>query len=150
MLSLAFWAAERRLPVKIVFGVDDDTMESVVLQLLRERGLTLGLAESVTGGLVAGRITNVPGSSDVLRGGVVSYASDVKYSVLGVPEGAVKGLRVRHVKTNAESVLPVRGIFVAIGHIPNTGPFAPPLDVDEGGFHTWQHVLHATEIHIAD
>jgi len=72
-----------------VFGVDDDTMESVVLQLLRERGLTLGLAESVTGGLVAGRITNVPGSSDVLRGGVVSYASDVKYSVLGVPEGPV-------------------------------------------------------------
>ena len=87
---LGRWEAEvRALVGDIVFGVDDDTMESVVLQLLRERGLTLGLAESVTGGLVAGRITNVPGSSDVLRGGVVSYASDVKYSVLGVPEGPV-------------------------------------------------------------
>ena len=57
--------------------------------LLKDRGLTLGLAESVTGGLVAGRITNVPGSSAVLRGGVVSYASEVKFDVLGVPEGPV-------------------------------------------------------------
>jgi len=73
----------------LVFGVDDDTMESVVLQLLRERGLSLGLAESVTGGMVAGRITGVPGASDVFRGGIVSYASDVKYELLGVPEGPV-------------------------------------------------------------
>ena len=58
----------------------------------------------------------------------------VPVEVLGVPEGAVKGLRVRNVKTNAESVLPVRGIFVAIGHVPNTGPFAPPLEVDSGGY----------------
>ena len=64
-------------------------MESVVLQLLRERGLSLGLAESVTGGLVAGRLTNVPGASEVFRGGVVSYASEVKFAVLGVPEGPV-------------------------------------------------------------
>ena len=62
----------RNVPFTVALGAD--TMESVVLQLLRERGLTLGLAESVTGGLVAGRITNVPGSSDVLRGGVVSAA----------------------------------------------------------------------------
>jgi nicotinamide-nucleotide amidase len=72
-----------------VFGVDDDTMESVVLQLLRERGLSLGLAESVTGGLVAGRLTSVPGASDVFRGSVVSYASEVKFDVLGVPVGPV-------------------------------------------------------------
>ena len=73
----------------IVFGVDGDTMESVIVGMLRDRGLTLGLAESVTGGLVSGRITNVPGSSAVLRGGVVSYASEVKFSVLGVPNGPV-------------------------------------------------------------
>jgi len=84
------WDAEvRSLVDDIVFGVDDDTMESVVLQMLRERGLSLGLAESVTGGLVAGRITNVPGASEVFRGSVVSYASEVKYEVLGVPEGPV-------------------------------------------------------------
>jgi len=72
-----------------VFGVDGDTMESVVLELLRERGLTLGLAESVTGGLVGARLTGVAGSSDVLRGSVVSYASEVKFGVLGVPVGPV-------------------------------------------------------------
>jgi len=84
------WDAEvRSLVDDIVFGVDDDTMESVVLQLLRERGLSLGLAESVTGGLVAGRITNVPGASEVFRGSVVSYATEVKHEVLGVPEGPV-------------------------------------------------------------
>jgi nicotinamide-nucleotide amidase len=84
------WDAEvRTLVGEIVFGVDDDTMESVVLQLLREKGLTLGLAESVTGGLVAGRITGVPGASEVFRGSIVSYASDVKFNLLGVAEGPV-------------------------------------------------------------
>ncbi|MEY3986687.1 MAG: hypothetical protein RL080_27 [Actinomycetota bacterium] len=73
----------------VVFGVDADTMESVVLDLLRSRGLTLGLAESVTGGLVAGRLTNVAGSSVVLRGSIVSYASEVKFDVLGVTPGPV-------------------------------------------------------------
>jgi nicotinamide-nucleotide amidase len=84
------WDAEVRSILGVqVFGIDDDTMESVVLQLLRERGLTLGLAESVTGGLVAGRLTAVAGASDVLRGSIVSYASEVKFDLLGVPEGPV-------------------------------------------------------------
>ena len=73
----------------IVFGVDTDTMESVVLDLVRSYGWTLGVAESVTGGLIAGRLTNVPGSSEVFRGGVISYASDVKFDVLGVDRGPV-------------------------------------------------------------
>lgn len=72
-----------------VFGVDSDTMESVVLNLLRDRGWSLGLAESVTGGLVAGRLTGVPGASEVFRGAVVSYASDVKFDLLDVSEGPV-------------------------------------------------------------
>ncbi|MBM3827350.1 MAG: competence/damage-inducible protein A [Actinobacteria bacterium] len=74
---------------EIVFGRDGQTMESVVLDQCRDRGLTLGLAESVTGGLVAGRLTAVPGASDVLRGSVVSYASEVKFDLLGVPRGPV-------------------------------------------------------------
>jgi nicotinamide-nucleotide amidase len=73
----------------VAFGADDDTMESVVVELLRERGWTLALAESVTGGLVAARVTDAPGASEVLRGGVVSYATDVKFNVLDVPEGPV-------------------------------------------------------------
>ena len=73
----------------VVFGFDADNMESVVLNLLREQGLTLGLAESVTGGLVSGRLTSIPGASDVLRGSVVSYSSEVKFDLLGVPRGPV-------------------------------------------------------------
>jgi nicotinamide-nucleotide amidase len=73
----------------IVFSENDETMEEVVLRLLRERGLTMATAESVTGGLIASRLTDVPGASDVFRGSVVSYASEVKYDVLGVPEGPV-------------------------------------------------------------
>ena len=72
-----------------VFGVDNDTMESVVLDLLRAQGWTLALAESVTGGLVSGRLTGVAGASEVYRGAVVSYASEAKFDVLGVEEGPV-------------------------------------------------------------
>ena len=73
----------------LVFGVDDETMEHAVGALLLERGLTLGLAESVTGGLVAARLVSVPGASAWFRGSVVAYASEVKFDVLGVPEGPV-------------------------------------------------------------
>jgi nicotinamide-nucleotide amidase len=84
------WDADVRVVVgEHVFGVDDETMESVTLALLRARGLSLAVAESVTGGLVAGRLTAVPGASDVVRGAVVSYASEVKFDLLGVPVGPV-------------------------------------------------------------
>jgi nicotinamide-nucleotide amidase len=84
------WDARLRAEIgEIVFGTDDDTMESVVLAMLEQHGWTLGVAESVTGGLMGGRLTNVPGSSRVFRGGVISYASDVKFDVLGVEPGPV-------------------------------------------------------------
>ncbi len=76
--------AVRAILGDLVFGVDDETMESVVLDLLRKRGLTLGLAESVTGGLVASRLVATPGTSDVLKGSIVAYMTDVKRSLLGV------------------------------------------------------------------
>jgi nicotinamide-nucleotide amidase len=71
----------------VVFGVDDEAIEDAVALALG--GLTLGLAESLTGGLVASRLVNVVGASSWFRGAVVSYASEVKYNVLGVPEGPV-------------------------------------------------------------
>ena len=84
------WDAEVRAVVgSLIFAVDDQTMESVVLDLLRARGLTLGLAESVTGGLVGARLTGIAGASSVFRGSIVSYATEVKYRVLGVDEGPV-------------------------------------------------------------
>ena len=58
----------------------------------------------------------------------------VPVEVRGVPEGAVSGLKVKHVKTGAESVLAVKGIFVAIGHVPNTEPFKSAVDTDDQGY----------------
>ena len=73
----------------LVFGEDDQTMESAVADRLHAAGLTFAVAESMTGGMVAARFTDVPGVSAVFRGGIVSYASDVKWSLLDVPEGPV-------------------------------------------------------------
>jgi len=73
----------------VVFGVDDEAIEDAVARALAVDGLTLGLAESLTGGLAASRLVNVPGASAWFRGSVVSYASEVKFDVLGVAEGPV-------------------------------------------------------------
>ncbi len=69
-----------------VYGVDVDNLESVCVALLKERGATLAAAESCTGGLIAKRVTDVPGASAVFLGGVVSYTNGVKANVLGVPQ----------------------------------------------------------------
>ncbi|QIM21209.1 CinA family protein [Phycicoccus sp. HDW14] len=61
-----------------------------LVRLLTERGLTVATAESLTGGLVCAALTDVPGASAVVRGGVVSYATDVKASVLGVDAGLLE------------------------------------------------------------
>ena len=79
----------RALLGDIVFGADDETMEDAVGNLLRAGGLTLGLAESLTGGLVGSRLTNAVGASDWFRGSIVAYSSEVKYDLLDVPEGPV-------------------------------------------------------------
>lgn len=63
----------------------EEPIEAHVLGLCRERGWTLGTAESCTGGLVAARLTGIPGSSDVFRGGVVAYGNEVKEGELDVP-----------------------------------------------------------------
>jgi len=73
----------------VVFGIDDEAIEDAVARALASEGWTVGLAESVTGGLAASRLVNVPGASAWFRGSVVSYASQVKFDVLGVPEGPV-------------------------------------------------------------
>ncbi len=77
-------AAIRKLLGEYIFGVDEDTMEAVIGRLLRERQATLAVAESCTGGLIASRITDVPGASDYFLGSVVAYSNDLKQVVLGV------------------------------------------------------------------
>jgi nicotinamide-nucleotide amidase len=72
-----------------VFSVDGRAIEMVVGEMLKARGLTIGLAESCTGGLVAARLTEVPGSSTYVRGGVIAYSNDVKIAALGVPAAMI-------------------------------------------------------------
>jgi len=73
----------------LIFGRDDEELEQVVARLLRDRGLTLAVAESCSGGLVAHRLTNVPGSSRYFDRGVVAYSNRSKTEVLGVPADLV-------------------------------------------------------------
>ena len=77
----------RELLGDVVYGADIPSLEAAVLPLLNAQGLTLGTAESCTGGLIAKRFTDLPGASAVFRGGVVSYTDAVKHSILGVPQG---------------------------------------------------------------
>ena len=81
-------AIGRLMPVvgEWVYGIDAGSLEEVVSALLREKGLTLAAAESCTGGLIAKRMTDLPGASQVFLGGVVSYTNFVKANVLGVPQ----------------------------------------------------------------
>jgi nicotinamide-nucleotide amidase len=85
----------------LVFGVDDETMEHAVGVLLEAHGLTLGLAESISGGLMGARLTDVAGASGFFRGSIVSYDSNVKFDLLGVPEGPVVGAEAAEAMASA-------------------------------------------------
>ena len=134
-------ARVRALIGEAVFGADDDTMESVVLGLMRSRGLTLGLAESVTGGLISARLTDVPGASDVLRGAVVPYDRALKIGVLGAPD--VAAVSKEMVLAMAAGACRVLGADVGLATSGAAGPDphegAPPgtvwigLHLDGGG-----------------
>lgn len=93
------------------YGEGDTTMEAVVGSMLKERGLTIALAESCTGGLIGHRITNVPGSSTYLKGGIVAYANEVKQQSLVVRaetldvHGAVSEETAVEMATGARRVL---------------------------------------------
>ena len=65
-------------------------LEKEIGGLLREKGLTLGVVESATGGLISHRITNVPGSSDYYKGSVTAYSNETKTKVVGVKEETIK------------------------------------------------------------
>jgi nicotinamide-nucleotide amidase len=85
--------AAERLRARVgesIYGEGDDDLASVVLGLCRSRKLTIGVAESCTGGLLGARLTAIAGSSDVVQGGVISYANSVKSEVLGVDSSLIE------------------------------------------------------------
>jgi competence/damage-inducible protein CinA-like protein len=108
-----------------VFSRDERPTAELVLSLLRERGLTLGTAESCTGGLVAARLTEVPGSSEVFRGAIVAYANEVKAAQLGVGDevlaehGAVSAETAAAMAHGARAAL---GVSVAVSVTGIAGP----------------------------
>jgi nicotinamide-nucleotide amidase len=104
----------------IVFGVDDESMEVAVANQLISRGVTFGVAESLTGGLIASRLVNVAGASTWFRGGVVAYHSQVKFDVLGVPVGPV--VSEAAAVAMAEGVCRVTGSDVGLGITGVAGP----------------------------
>ena len=124
-------AALRRRFGQLIYGVDVPSLESVCLELLKERSLTVSVAESCTGGLLAQRLTDLPGASAAFKGGVVSYWSQVKHDVLGVPNdllfqyGAVSDPVARAM---AEGVRTLMGSDLALSVTGVAGP-----DSDERG-----------------
>ncbi|MFQ5962093.1 MAG: competence/damage-inducible protein A, partial [Candidatus Methylomirabilales bacterium] len=89
--QLELWEAKLRDRLgDPVFGVDEERLEEAVGRLLRTQGKTVAVAESCTGGLVAHRITNIPGSSDYFERGVVSYSNRAKVELLGVPVSLIE------------------------------------------------------------
>jgi nicotinamide-nucleotide amidase len=104
----------------LVFAVDDETMESEVLRLCEERGWSLGVAESLTGGFIGARLTNVPGASRTFRGSIASYATEVKRAVLGVTADLV--VSEDAVKQMAQGAQRVLGADVGIAVSGVAGP----------------------------
>jgi nicotinamide-nucleotide amidase len=108
-----------------VFSHDERSTAELVLDLLRERGLTLGTAESCTGGLVATRVTEVPGSSAVFFGSIVSYSDSVKRERLGVPADVLVAHGAVSAETAAAMALGARealGVDVAVAITGVAGP----------------------------
>jgi nicotinamide-nucleotide amidase len=117
----------------LVFGIDRETVEAVLLKSLEERGWTLAVAESATGGLIAARLTEVPGASKVFRGGVVAYAPELKAALLGVDEAWLRGhglVSEATARRMAEGVADRLGAEAAIAVTGSAGP--EPLEQPVG------------------
>ncbi len=136
-----------------VIGVDVDSLEEVCFALLKDRGLTVGTAESCTGGLLAKLLTDLPGSSAVFRGGVVSYTNGVKAGLLGVPQdlldryGAVSPQVAEAMARGAKAAL---GCDIALSTTGVAGPDADdrgnPIGLVYLGL-AWGDQCRVTEFH---
>ncbi len=116
----------------LVFSGSDEPMEGVVGRLLLDRGLTVAVAESLTGGLLASRMVTVAGASEWFKGGVVAYASEVKFDVLDVPEGPV--VSEAAAKAMADGVRKLLGADVGLS---TTGVAGPTMQEDQPPGTVW-------------
>ena len=117
----------RRRLGRLVFATGADTIERIVLRLCAERGWTLATAESATGGLVSAALTSVPGSSEVVRGGIVAYHPDLKTGLLGVDPAILDGFGLVSAETALAMAAGARralGADVAVAVTGSAGPDA--------------------------
>ena len=105
-----------------IFAVDHETMESVVLDQLKAQSLTFATAESITGGMIGSRLTEIPGSSDSYIGSIVAYDADVKRSLLNVPKD-ISVVSQEAVETMALGVCAVMGADVSVAVSGAAGPY---------------------------
>jgi nicotinamide-nucleotide amidase len=115
----------RRALAEHLFAEDERPVEELVLDAARAAGLTVGVAESATGGLVAARLTSVPGASDVFRGGVVAYDNDVKVGQLGVPHETLATHGAVSVETATAMAAGARAALGADVAVSDTGIAGP-------------------------
>jgi nicotinamide-nucleotide amidase len=97
---------------EFIYGIDVDSMENALVMHLRERGMTLACAESCTGGLIAKRITDLAGCSDVFLGGCVTYANEAKEKLIGVKRETLEAFGAVSEQTAREMA---RGVRLALG-----------------------------------
>ncbi|HEV3407382.1 MAG TPA: nicotinamide-nucleotide amidohydrolase family protein, partial [Gaiellaceae bacterium] len=114
-----------------VYADDERSVAEIVLELCRERGLTLATAESCTGGLVGARLTAVPGASDVYVGGVVAYSNDVKSAHLRVPEDVLASHGAVSAEAAEAMAAGARAAFEADAAIAVTGIAGPGGGTEE-------------------
>jgi len=115
----------RRVVGDFIYGENEESLEEVVGKLLKEKNKTLALAESCTGGLIANRITNVPGASQYFLGGVVAYSNAVKMSELGVSEETLQKFGAVSAETALEMAQGVRNKFKSDWALAVTGIAGP-------------------------
>jgi nicotinamide-nucleotide amidase len=112
----------------IVYGVDADSLEQVVLELLLEKSLTLSTAESCTGGSIAKRMTDLKGSSAVFAGGAVTYVTESKTAVLGIAPEFIREYGVISGELAAEMAKQARLLFNSALAVSTTGLAGPDGD----------------------
>ena len=117
----------RQMEVAVIGGGDSAAEEALFLTRFASKVYLVHRRDSL-------RASKIMAERATSHAKIQPVWDSVPVEVAGVKEGSVSGLKVKNLKTGTESVLPVKGIFVAIGHVPNTGPFASVLDVDENGY----------------
>ncbi len=117
----------RRMDVAVIGGGDSAAEEALFLTRFASKVYLVHRRDSL-------RASKIMAERAMSHEKITCVWDSVPVAVEGVAQGAVSGLRIKNLKSGAESVLAVKGVFVAIGHLPNTQPFAPALDVDENGY----------------